>query len=95
MTTGGLIDALRLYEITVDDLWPRDADHRYRVYGRRGEDLHVLAACADAGGIGLILVTLHNDQKQVGARLADLGQIGVLDTIENDWIVLPWNRGQR
>lgn len=80
-----------------DELWPRTPEYRYRIYGRVGRELQVLAVASDAGGVGAALVQLHDDQKMLGRRLADLGQIGVLDVLPDergrgDWIVLPWNR---
>lgn len=82
------------YEIPMDTLYPRDAEHRYRVYARRGKELEVLACAPDAGGVGQILVTFHEDQKREGRRLADLGVIGVLDVLNSEWVVLPWERGR-
>jgi hypothetical protein len=79
-------------EIPQDDLWPRDAAHRYRIYARRGRELEVLAAAPDAGGVGQAILTLHDDQKQAGRRLADLGVIGCLDVLTPEWVVLPWER---
>lgn len=79
-------------QVDHEALWPRDERHRYRVYARIGKELTVLCACPEPGGIGQALVAFHDDQKQVGQRLADLGQIGVLDVIAGDWIVLPWAR---
>lgn len=85
-----------MHEIDVDDLWPRDEEHRYRIYARRGDELHILAACPTAGGIGEALIAFHEDQKESGARLADLGVIGVLDVMTDrptgEWVVLPWQR---
>lgn len=79
--------------IDVDDLWPRDADHRYRLYGRRGAELDVLAAAPDPGGIGQAIVQIHADQKEAGGTLGDLGVTGVLDAVDGEWIVLPWPKG--
>lgn len=88
------------FAIEHDDLWPRDEQHRYRVYGRIGDDLTVLFACPDPGGIGQGIVQLHADAKLCDPprRLADHGRIGVLDVLggENgrgEWIVLPFDRG--
>jgi hypothetical protein len=86
----------RTHSIDIDQLWPRDEDHRYRLYARRGTDLHVLAASPSAGGIGEAIVALHEDEKTVGRRFADLGVFGVLDVLAGgptgEWIVLPWER---
>lgn len=94
------------FTIDPDDLWPRDMRHRYRIYAVRGTGTHqereVIAAAADAGGIGQALVTLNEEQKALGRgrRLYDLGRIGVLDVMPDglpspagEWIVLPWDRG--
>lgn len=90
------------FEIEHEDLWPRDAEHRYRIYAVRGagrsyEDREVLCATASPEGIGAALVQLHEDEKAAGRRLADRGRIGVLDVLggddgKGDWIVLPWDR---
>lgn len=93
---------VNVHELDVDVLYPRDAAHRYRIYGRVGDRLDVLAATDSAGGIGEALVQIHADQKEVGRRLADLGTIGVLDVLPDgpghpngEWIVLPWERSGR
>jgi hypothetical protein len=82
-----------------DDLYPRDEEHRYRIYGVIGHQRSILAATPDAGGVGVALITIHEDQKSVGRTLADLGRIGVLDTMPNgrpsakgEWVVLPYDR---
>lgn len=85
--------------IDVDDLWPRDEEHRYRLYVRRGDDeLELLGASSTMAGIGVAIEAQHNDCKAVGRRLADLGVVGILDTLAHDppatgeWIVQPWER---
>lgn len=90
------------FVIDQDELWPRDEEHRYRIYAIRGAGRHpadreVLCATATAEGIGAALVQLHEDEKAAGRRLADRGRIGVLDVLggdggAGDWIVLPWDR---
>jgi hypothetical protein len=79
-------------EIDSDDLWPRDEQHRYRVYGVIGDDRGVLACAATPGGIGVAIVQLHEDCKAAGMRLADCGKIGVLDAVAGEWLVLPYDR---
>lgn len=78
--------------IDIDDLWPRDAAHRYRLYARRGQHLHVLAATDSMAGIGTAIGALHEDAKQAGSRLMDEGATGILDAVAGEWIVLPWHR---
>lgn len=85
--------------LTVDDLWPRDLENRYRIYAIVGDDRTVIAAAPDAGGVGMALITLHEDQKTIGRRLADLGRIGVMDMCpggvigpKGEWIVQPYDR---
>lgn len=82
-----------------DDLWPRDEVHRYRIYAVVGEERNVLAATDSAAGVGLALVTLHEDQREIGRRLCDHGRIGVLDVMpggephpRGEWIVPPYDR---
>lgn len=88
-----------VHVIDTDDLWPRDHRHRYRLYARTGADLRVLASSPTAGGVGVALIQLHDDAKAAGQRLADDGQIGVLDVMPDgkpsprgEWVVLPFNR---
>lgn len=83
-----------------DDLWPRDLAHRYRVYTLRGEDLHVICACPEPGGIGNAIVAFHDDQKRVGRTLGDLGRLGVMDVCPNgepsetgEWVINPFDWG--
>ena len=80
------------YAIDHDDLYPRDEEHRYRLYARRGDELEVLATAGEPGGIGEAIVGLHEDEKRAGGRLPDRGAFGILDVIAGEWIVLPWLR---
>jgi hypothetical protein len=80
-------------ELAIDAIYPRDEEHRYRLYARRGRgDLQVLACASDAASLGLALVTLDEDEAEHGRHLYDNGAIGVLDVIKRRWIVLPWHR---
>lgn len=81
------------YEIETDALWPRDDEHRYRLYGRRGEDLRVLAAAGTPAGVGEAIFQLHRDAKEAGGTLGDDGVTGILDAVEREWIVVPWPKG--
>lgn len=78
--------------IDIDDLYPRDETERYRLYAVRGDEREILATAPDAGGIGQALITNHEDCKEVGMRLSDLGMIGILDTVEGEWVLLPYTR---
>lgn len=97
---GDTITTVKEHSIPMDAIYPRDAAHRYRIYMRDDDGLHVLAATDSAGGIGEAIVQIHADQKEHGRRLADLGTLGVLDVLPDDgpghphgeWIVLPWSR---
>lgn len=84
---------MSIYEIDVDVLWPRDEEHRYRLYGRRGRELTVLAAAPTAGGIGEAILQLHADAKEAGGTLGDSGVTGILDAVDREWIVVPWQKG--
>lgn len=79
--------------IDADHVWPRDGDHRYRLYLRDGDDLAVAAATPTMCGIGTAIGELDRDCREAGSRLSDEGQVGVLDAVERRWIVLPWGRG--
>lgn len=80
------------FTIDHDDLWPRDEAHRYRLYAVRGDEREVLAATPTMGGIGLAIGIIHDDCKQAGKRLADLGMVGIYDAINGEWILLPFTR---
>lgn len=88
------------YTIEHDVLWPRDAEHRYRIYARLGDELTVLAACPEPGGIGEAIVQLHADFRDNGRDFGDVGRIGVLDVMpdgephpKGTWIIPLWDRG--
>lgn len=87
--------------VDTDELWPRDLEHRYRLVVVKGPQGYpeVLAAAPDPGGLGLAIITLHEDAKADGRRLIDEGRVGVLDVMpggerssKGEWIVLPWDR---
>jgi hypothetical protein len=84
--------------VTRDDaLYPRDAQHRYRLYARTGTELRVLACAPDAGGVGQAIICLDEDALRAGGSgLGDSGAIGVFDTRPDEptgrWIISPWHR---
>lgn len=82
--------------IPEDAVYPRDEEHRYRIYARRGRGrtmkLEVLACAGSKEALGVALVTLDEDEREHGRRLVDLGAIGVLDAVDRRWIILPWHR---
>ena len=75
--------------MTSDDLWPRTAEFRYRIYAQRDGDLHVLAAAASPQGAGLALATLHAE-----GGFPTSGRIGLMDIRPGQktgtWIVSPF-----
>lgn len=82
-----------------DHVWPRDEQHRYRVYSVNGNRMEVLAAAPDPEGFGLALATIHADERAAGTEgLRDLGMIGVLDVLDGgpdapgNWIIVPFTR---
>lgn len=84
--------------IAVDDIYPRDAEHRYRLYAVIGDERKLLAA-APAEGVGTMLLTLHNDYREIGRRLIDEGRLGILDVMPGgnphragEWVVQPYDR---
>lgn len=90
------------FVIADDDLWPRDAEHRYRLYAVRGEEREVLGATDSAGGIGEMIVALDADEGERGRKLYDRGRLGILDVLPDgkpspagEWLILPWDRGGR
>jgi hypothetical protein len=83
------------YVISGDALWPRDAEHRFRLYGRRGRDLDVLAACGDLEAVGVAVGQLHADAKEAGGVFGDSGAFGLLDAVAGEWIISPFRPGER
>lgn len=81
-----------MYELDQDIVYPRDADHRYRLYARENDTLSVLACAPSPESVGAAVFQLHADQKEHGETLGDLGALGVYDAIDREWIVLPWHR---
>lgn len=66
---------------------------RYRVYSvKDGGSPRLLATCPTPASIGVCLVQLHDDAREVGERLSDEGSIGVIDGESREWIILPWSR---
>lgn len=97
-TAKECVDAHTL-SMTVDEIWPRTPEFRYRLYAVVGDERALLAAAPDGAGIGVAIVTLNEDQKEIGCTLSDLGAIGILDVMPNgepsptgEWIVNPWQR---
>jgi hypothetical protein len=85
--------------IDIDVLYPRCAEERYRLYAVVGHERRVLATSGTPQGIGLAIVTLHEEARVVGRRLADEGRIGVLDVMpggvpspRGEWIIPPYDR---
>lgn len=76
-----------------DAIWPRDEQHRFRLYGRTGDDLRVLAAAPSLEAIGTAIAGCDGDQREAGEEFGDLGQIGILDVIDRRWIVNPFPQG--
>jgi len=79
------------YVIPSDALYPRDDAHRLRIYARTADRLTVVAA-SDAEGLGPALLQLDADERERGRRLVDLGAIGVLDSVERRWLIMPWHK---
>lgn len=85
--------------ISIEELYPRDEENRYRIYAVIGDDRTILATAADGPSVGMALVTMHEDQQQINRTLGDLGRIGVLDTMPGGhphpagtWVVNPYDR---
>lgn len=83
-------DAIPIIE--EDAIYPRDEEHRYRIYARRGSEIEVLACAGSPEALGVALVQLDEDERERDRRLVDLGAIGVLDAVASRWIILPWHR---
>ncbi len=83
----------------IDDVWPRTPEYRFRLYAFTDDGHEILAAAPDAGGVGQAIITLHEDEKEAGGRLADRGHIGILDVCpggkpgrRGEWVLLPFGR---
>lgn len=76
----------------IDDFYPRDEAHRFRIYARRGDDLRVVAAGPD---IHVMLTTLDEDAEREGEHLYEQGALGILDAVRGRWLVHPWHRPER
>lgn len=77
-----------------DDYVPRgEGPERYRLYRLRAGDLQLLATTGTSQGIGLALVTLHEEGEFAGGD----DSIGILDTATDPghWITNPWTLGRR
>lgn len=76
-----------------DDLVPRgEGPDRYRIYRLRAGELELLATTQTPEGVGLTVVTLHEDGEWVGDD-----SVGVLDTATDPghWVISPWTLGRR
>lgn len=85
----------RVTNVDTDDIYPRCEEERYRLYAVIGDERRVLATAANGPGIGLAIITLHEDAKACGRRLADEGRIGILDTLagaRGEWVITPYDR---
>lgn len=80
------------FMIDSDVLYPRDAANRFRLYGRRGDSLDVLATCADFEAAGVAIGQLHADAKEAGGQLGDCGAFGLLDAVAGEWVIKPFSR---
>lgn len=80
------------FTIDSDVLYPRDAANRFRLYGRRGDSLDVLATCSDFGAVGVAIGQLHADAKEAGGEFGDAGAFGLLDAVAGEWVVNPFWR---
>lgn len=71
-----------------------DPERRYRiVVVNRNDGIEELASAPDGAGVGVALITLHDELREADGRsLYELGRIGVRDSLEHKWIILPWTR---
>jgi hypothetical protein len=82
------------YVIESDSLYPRCEAERYRLYGRRGDSLDVLATCGSMEAVGVAIGQLHADAKEVGGTLGDSGAFGLLDSARGEWVISPFRPGE-
>lgn len=102
-TTTVVIDPERLRDrrrrqmpdTSADVFYPRDEDHRYRIYRLRHNFLKVMCTTPTSEGIGLALVTLAGEDE-----FTTSDAIGVLDVMAHPeepgtgkWIINPYATG--
>lgn len=78
------------HTIPSDDIYPRDADHRYRLYALENDQPVVRACASDPGGIGAAIVQLGEDRREAGLA-PEL--VAVLDAVERRWLSSLWKGG--
>ena len=75
-------------DLTTDQIWPRNAEHRYRLYAAKGEELRIVAASPDLAGIGGALATALEEHELRDER------VGVMDTFGGSgpgaWLANPF-----
>jgi len=73
-----------------DEVAPRGRENYYRVYRLRGGDLQLLATAKTPSGFGMAIADLWKR----GEFIVD-DSTGVFDSVEETWIMNPWNLGRR
>lgn len=78
--------------MTIKEPWPRDEEHRYRLYTLTGRRLKVVAAAPTLEDIGCAFGTCLAEE-QIDAE----SRVGVLDTRGGNpsgtWVVNPYAKG--
>lgn len=71
-----------------ETIYPRDEEHRYRLYALDEGGNRVVRACApDAGGIGQAIFQLAEDRFEAGL---DPEIVAVYDAIDRKWLTSLW-----
>jgi hypothetical protein len=59
----------------------------------RGHVLRLLATTPTSEGIGTFIVTHAADALDGGGAYEAPGPLGVLDSVESRWVMIPWSKG--
>jgi hypothetical protein len=77
--------------VTTDEMWPRDEEHRFRLYAARGEVLRIVAASPDLEGVGSAFARLVAEEEFEAED-----SVGVMDSLAHPverrgtWLVNPF-----
>jgi hypothetical protein len=79
----------------IDQLWPRDEQHRYRIYRLGKDGQEVMAATPTKAGVGVAICALSEE-----GEFAPDYRTGVLDVLARGpgrpgrWVVSPYATGR-
>ena len=72
-----------------DEVWPRDEEHRFRLYARRGEVLRIVAAGPSLESVGVAFAQAIWEEEF--SREDSVGVLDVRPHLESgSWLVSPF-----